>query len=107
MDVTGCKRSAEDFAIDFNLFFKSLAGPAPKVHYDRVLDFGQFEGARDVLYESGAYYPGTQDSAIYNRIRAIDAGNRLFIMIYFREEGGMAEEDKIFNSFRLKKEKWD
>ncbi len=98
IDVSACREKSEDLIQSESAFVTSIIGNA-KIHSDRI---GNLLGlySRDILFESGKYYPGTKDSPIYNKLRLVNAGGRLLILIYYREEGTVSEETSLFQFFR-------
>ncbi len=98
IDVGGCSLKKGAFAAEVTSFLEGIAGPAARFHRDQLIHNDGFEG-REVLYPSGRNYrPG---SKIYNRILAVHSEDRLLIVLYFRQEGTIGEEEDIFRSLKL------
>lgn len=102
INVSECARKESDFEPEATAFLTYIAGNISTFHRDKLITINGMVG-REILYHSGSYY--TKDSKIYNRILVINAGNRIFIMTYYREEGTVGEEEDIFRSFQPKCEK--
>ena len=100
VDVSKCKRQKGDFVLDMFRFIILYGG-------DEAATAALAEGKlTDVkLNKNGLQVRDfilTRGSEVRGRVLAIDAGKRIFVLMYDREEGGLEEEERIFKTFRLK-----
>ena len=98
VDVSKCKRQKGDFVLDmfrFAILFgsdESAIALAEGKLTDVKLNKNGLQ-VRDLILTRGSEI---------RRVLAIDAGKRIFVVLYYREEGSLEEEERIFNTFRLK-----
>lgn len=93
IDVSNCERSKSDLDIDLFGFLIVVAGD----HYiklsDKTININGMSG-REIIYKNG--------SEIYARTLALDADKRIFVVTYDRINGDLAEEERIFRTFKPK-----
>ena len=91
IDVSGCELTESDFERDVNESFMSNLTELPLS--DKKVKVNGLNG-REITYKRGL--------KVYNRSLAVNAGGRIFLLHYYRMEGSLAEEERIFKTFRLK-----
>ncbi|MFN0141017.1 MAG: hypothetical protein ACKVQW_13145 [Pyrinomonadaceae bacterium] len=102
INVSRCSRNPAEFDKEITSLIASIAGGSPKGLVDRPIEINGIINGHNIRYESGSFYPGTKDSPIYNKVYAVDAGTRLFFLLYFHEHGLFGEQEEIFRTFRPK-----
>ena len=99
-DVSRCERQKDDFVLDmfrFAILFGSDESATAALSEGKLTDVKLNKNGlqvRDFIL--------TRGSEIRSRVLAVDAGKRIFVFIYDREEGSLKEEERIFKTFRLK-----
>ena len=99
IDITACKRKSNDYEDNITNFLKTILGN-PTISRDKSFVENNLQYRR-ISYESGEYY--TKDSPKYNRLVAVNAGKKVFILIYNQTEG-YEDYFEIFRSFTTKYE---
>jgi hypothetical protein len=103
IDITGCKRKSSDFETELMKFLTFIVGKTPAIGLEQTFEENKLQ-YRKISYESGLFYEGTSDSKIQNRLMAINAGKKIFILIYNGAEGH-DDYSEIFRTFVTKFEK--
>lgn len=90
VDLLGCDRKENDFenAIMTLLFF--AGGDDMPIESDDSIKISGYRG-RNLVYKT--------KSGLHHRVLAVDAGDRVFFVIYDRAQGNAAEEEQIFRTF--------
>jgi hypothetical protein len=104
IDITGCKRKSTDFETELMKFLTFIVGKTPVLGLQQSFEENKLQ-YRKISYDSGLFYEGTTDSKIRNVLTAINAGRKIFILIYNAGEGTMGEQMEIFRTFTTTIEK--
>ena len=91
IDVSGCELTESDFERSVDESFMSNLTELPLS--DKRVKVNGLSG-REITYKRGL--------KVYNRSLAVNAGERILLLHYYRMEGSLAEEEKIFRTFNPK-----